>query len=128
MTKTKNKTMSYHVYGIKNCNTVKKALAWLDARQIPYVFHDYKKEGLSAARLESWIAQTGWEALLNKRGTTWRKLDKTRQEKITGAEAAQQLMLENTSIIRRPLIEQDGKVKVLGFEENEYLTTFNDHL
>lgn len=120
--------MSYQVYGIKNCNTVKKALAWLDARQIPYVFHDYKKEGLSAARLESWIAQTGWEVLLNKRGTTWRKLDKTRQEKITGAEAAQQLMLENTSIIRRPLIELDGKVKVLGFEENEYLTTFNDHL
>lgn len=120
--------MTYHVYGIKNCNTVKKALSWLDAHKIPYVFHDYKKEGVNKERLLSWIAQTGWEALLNKRGTTWRKLDKAVQEKVTGPESAIQIMLDHSSIIRRPLIEADGKVQALGFDESEYLTTFNAHL
>lgn len=120
--------MTYQVYGIKNCNTVKKALNWLDSHNIPYVFHDYKKEGVDKEKLNAWIAQTGWEALLNKRGTTWRKLDQAVQETIINVEAAVPIMLENSSIIKRPLIEAEGKVKAMGFDENEYLTTFNDHL
>lgn len=108
------------VYAIPNCNTVKKALDWLKAHKVAYEFHDYKKKGIAATQLTSWSKQIGWEALINKKGATWRQLPKETQESITSQKAAINLMIEKTSIIRRPLIEEDGKILTLGFDENEY--------
>lgn len=108
------------VYAIKNCNTVKSALEWLMRHKIDYEFFDYKKSGISEAKLKAWSKQVGWENLLNKRGTTWRQLDKTIQEKITNEKSAIALMMEKTSLIKRPLIEKDGNVLLLGFDEELY--------
>lgn len=108
------------VYGIKNCNTVKNALDWLKKNNVEFEFHDYKKSGITASRLSDWSKQVGWESLVNKRGTTWRQLDEALQNKITNEKAAIALMLEKTSVIKRPLIEDKGKVLLLGFDETEY--------
>jgi len=108
------------VYAIPNCNTVKKALDWLKANKVAYEFHDYKKKGITATQLTAWSKQIGWEALINKKGTTWKQLPNEFQETITNQKAAIALMMEKTSVIRRPLIEEDGKVLVIGFEEAEY--------
>jgi len=108
------------VYAIPNCNTVKKALDWLKAHKVAFEFHDYKKNGITATQLTSWSKQIGWESLINKKGATWRQLPKEIQESITSQKAAINLMIEKTSIIRRPLIEEDGKILALGFDENEY--------
>jgi Spx/MgsR family transcriptional regulator len=110
------------VYGIKNCNTVKTALDWLKKHKVDFEFHDYKSKGISEAKLKDWSRQVGWEALVNKRGTTWRQLDKAIQSSITGEKAAIALMNEKTSVIKRPLIEKNGKVVALGFDEKEYGT------
>lgn len=114
--------MTMTVYGIKNCNTVKSALAWLDKHQVTYEFHDYKKLGITDAKLKAWTAQVGWERLVNKRGTTWRQLDEATQAKVTNQAAAIALMKEKTSVIKRPLLEAGGKVVALGFDEQEYQT------
>jgi len=108
------------VYGIKNCNTVKSALAWLKKKNVEFDFHDYKTKGITEPKLKAWSKQVGWESLVNKRGTTWRRLDEAVQKKITTEKAAIALMMEKTSVIKRPLIEKDGKVLLLGFEEWEY--------
>ncbi len=108
------------VYAIPNCNTVKKALDWLKANEIVYEFHDYKKKGVTATQLKNWSTQIGWEALINKKGTTWKQLPKEVQEKINSQKAAIDLMMEKTSVIRRPLIEENGKVLVIGFDESAY--------
>ncbi len=108
------------VYGIKNCNTVKAALDWLNKNKIEVEFHDYKKAGITAAKLADWSKQVGWETLVNKRGTTWRQLDESVQKKITTEKAAIALMIEKSSVIKRPLIEEKGKVIALGFDETEY--------
>ena len=108
------------VYAIPNCNTVKKALDWLKAKKIVYEFHDYKKLGITSAILTSWCAQVGWEALVNKKGATWRQLPPEVQAKITTQKAAIALMIEKTSIIKRPLLTINDKVILLGFEEVEY--------
>ena len=108
------------VYAIPNCNTVKKALDWLKANKIDYEFHDYKKKGITASFLTSWCKQVGWETLINKKGTTWKQLSKEKQESITSQKAAIALMIEKTSIIRRPLIEENEKVILIGFDEAEY--------
>ncbi len=108
------------VYAIPNCNTVKKALDWLKANKVAYEFHDYKKLGVTATQLTNWSKQIGWEALINKKGATWRQLPKEIQESITTQKAAIALMIEKTSIIRRPLIEENGKIVVLGFDDAEY--------
>jgi Spx/MgsR family transcriptional regulator len=108
------------VYAIPNCNTVKKALDWLKANKVAYEFHDYKKLGVTATQLTNWSKQIGWEALINKKGATWRQLPKEIQESITTQKAAIALMIEKTSIIRRPLIEENGKIVVLGFDVAEY--------
>ena len=110
----------YIVYAIPNCNTVKKALDWLKANKINYTFHDYKKLGISSIQLNNWSKQVGWEALINKKGTTWKQLGPELQSTITNQKAAIALMTEKTSIIRRPLIEQDGKIIALGFDEADY--------
>lgn len=108
------------VYGIKNCNTVKSALDWLKNRKVDFDFHDYKSKGITEAKLKAWSKQIGWESLVNMRGTTWRKLDERVQKKITNEKAAIALMIDKTSVIKRPLIEIDSKVVALGFDEAEY--------
>jgi arsenate reductase len=113
------------VYGIKNCNTVKSAIDWLKKNKIDFQFHDYKTAGISPAKLKEWSDQVGWESLVNKRGTTWRQLDESVQSKITNEKAAINLMKEKTSVIKRPLIEVDGKVLLLGFNEVEYRKVVN---
>ncbi len=108
------------VYGIKNCNTVKTAVDWLKKNKIDFEFHDYKSKGISEAKLKEWSKQVGWESLVNKRGTTWRQLDEATQASVKNEKSAIALMKEKTSVIKRPLIEEDGKVVVLGFDEEEY--------
>jgi arsenate reductase (glutaredoxin) len=109
------------VYGIKNCNTVKTALDWLKKKKIDYSFHDYKKEGVTDVILKNWCKQVGWESLVNKKGMTWRQLDDAIKAKVTNESSAIALMKEKTSVIKRPLIEIDGKVVALGFDEKEYV-------
>ena len=108
------------VYGIKNCNTVKSALEWLKKNKVEFEFHDYKSKGITEAKLKDWSKQVGWESLVNKRGTTWRQLDEAIQKKITSESAAIALMIDKTSVIKRPLIEENGKVLALGFDEDVY--------
>ena len=114
------------MYGIKNCDTVKKARRWLDEQQIAYRFHDYRADGLDAALLDTFINALGWEALLNTRGTTWRKLDETRRESIQNAASAAELMLEMPAIIKRPLLCAPGKPMLLGFTGSSYEHYFNE--
>ncbi|MBX7532659.1 ArsC family reductase [Qipengyuania sp. 1XM1-15A] len=110
--------MTIQLYGIPNCDTVKKARKWLDANGIDYAFHDYKKEGADAAKLERWSDAAGWEVLLNKRGTTFRKLDDADKADIDRAKAIA-LMTEHPSMIKRPVAEHSGGVLV-GFKEDEW--------
>jgi arsenate reductase (glutaredoxin) len=112
------------VYGIKNCNTVKSALTWLKEHDVDFEFHDYKSKGITDAKLKSWSKQVGWDSLVNRKGTTWRQLDEAVQKKITNEQAAQALMKDKTSVIKRPLIEKDGKVIALGFDEAGYSKAF----
>jgi arsenate reductase (glutaredoxin) len=108
------------VYGIKNCNTVKSAIEWLNKNKVEFEFHDYKKSGITATKLNEWCKQVGWESLVNKRGTTWRQLEEADQKKVINEKSAIALMLEKTSVIKRPLIEKNGKVVLLGFDEDVY--------
>ncbi|MFN7261601.1 MAG: ArsC family reductase [Cyclobacteriaceae bacterium] len=108
------------VYGIKNCNTVKSALDWLNKNKVDFLFHDYKKSGITANKLSTWCKQVGWENLVNKRGTTWRQLEEADQKKVTNEKAAIALMIEKSSVIKRPLVEHQGKVLLLGFDEDAY--------
>ena len=113
------------LYGISNCDTVKKARAWLSAHELTHEFHDYKKLGVSAAWLQEVATQTGWQALLNQRGTTWRKLDPATQNAITDQRAAIALMLAYPSLIKRPILETRGRYH-LGFNETQYQTIFGE--
>ncbi|WP_262245526.1 ArsC family reductase [Parapedobacter soli] len=108
-----------HVYGIKNCNTVKKALTWLTENNVPYTFHDFKKEGISLSKLEAWEQEIGWEPLVNKRGTTWRQLSPEAQRAVVDAASANALMQEKTSVIKRPIIETSEGL-LLGFDAEAY--------
>ena len=108
------------VYGIKNCNTVKTAIDWLKRNKIDFEFHDYKSKGVPVAQLKNWSKQVGWESLVNKKGMTWRQLDEDVQRRITNEKNAIALMMEKNSIIKRPLVEKDGKVVALGFDEQKY--------
>jgi arsenate reductase len=110
----------YIVYGIKNCNTVKKAIDWMNAHKIIYEFHDYKKSGISEDKLTSWCHQKGWEALLNKKGTTYRALEDQVKNSIVSEKEAIKLMLDKNSIIKRPVVEQSGKIIAIGFDEDNY--------
>jgi len=112
------------VYGIKNCNTVKSAIAWLKEHNVEFEFHDYKTKGITDVKLRSWSKQVGWESLVNKKGTTWRQLEEAVQKRITNEPAAINLMREKTSVIKRPLIERDGKVMALGFDEALFAKSF----
>lgn len=110
------------IYGIPNCDTMKKARKWLDSHHIEYEFHDYKKQGITKAKLKDWCTKADWEQLLNRRGTTWRKLDEETKNSINKTKAID-IMAENTSIIKRPVIENNGSI-LIGFSDEEYSATF----
>jgi len=107
----------YILFGIKNCDKVKKAMAFLKENQIDYSFHDYKKNGIKEEKLNQWVKQIGWESLINKQGTTWKMLDKNQQAQILDAKKAIALMIEKNSVIKRPLLEKNGQIVALGLEE-----------
>lgn len=106
------------VYGIRNCDTMRKAFAWLDSHGIAYDFHDYRKLGVSEAQLAKWAARAGWERLLNTRGPSFRKLPPAVQANLTEKKAFA-LMLENPSLIRRPIVEA-GRTLLIGFDADEF--------
>jgi arsenate reductase len=111
------------LYGIKNCDTMKKARAWLDGHEVGYAFHDYKAAGIARAKLEGWARQLGWETLLNKAGTTFRTLPDADKEGLTESKAIW-LMLAQPSLIKRPVLElSDGKLLV-GFKPETYAAAF----
>lgn len=111
------------LYGIPNCDTVKKARAWLDERGVAYHFHDYKKAGISRGKLDDWLQQVPWERLVNRAGTTFRQLPDA--QKPTDAPSAVTAMLANPSLIRRPLVERNGQVLTLGFKAEEFEKEMN---
>jgi len=110
--------MPITIYGIKNCDTMKKARAALDKKRVAYSFHDYKTQGIDKAKLEGWARKAGWEALLNRAGTTFRKLPDADKADITGKKAIA-LMLAQPSMIKRPVLEAPGKLLV-GFKPDDY--------
>lgn len=110
------------IYGIKNCNTMKKAMKWLDDHGVKYQFHDFKKSGLDEKLLKSWIKHVGWEALVNQRGTTWRKLAESDRDNLNEAKATR-LMLDNLSLIKRPVLEYKNTVYI-GYTDIEYAKIF----
>jgi arsenate reductase (glutaredoxin) len=110
--------VSATLYGIKNCDTMKKARAWLDERGIAYDFHDYKSRSIDRAQLEGWVKSVGWETLLNRAGTTFRKLPEEERAHIDEGKALA-LMLDQPSMIKRPVLERDGRI-VVGFKPELY--------
>ena len=110
------------IFGIKHCDTMKKAFAWLDDHGVRYDFHDYKSAGIDAAKLEAWSKQVGWQTLLNTRGTTWRKLSPSQQANIDETKALR-LMSENPSLIKRPVLET-GSALMVGFVPERYVEAF----
>jgi arsenate reductase len=110
--------MRITIYGIRNCDTMKKARAWLEAHGVDYDFHDYKTAGIDRATLEKWVKVVGWEVLLNRAGTTFRKLPDDAKQDIDEQKAIR-LMLEQPSIIKRPVLEQ-GRTLLVGFTEDRY--------
>ena len=110
--------MAATLYGIKNCDTMKKARAWLDAEGVPYAFHDYKAEGIDRPRLEAWARAVGWETLLNRAGTTFRKLPEADKADLDERKALA-LMLDQPSMIKRPVLDLDGRLLV-GFKPDYY--------
>ena len=104
------------VYGIPNCDTVKKARAWLAEQGVAYQFHDFKKQGVPADRLPAWIAAVGWEKLVNRQGTTWRKLDPATQAVVHDAASAAALMAGQPSVIKRPVVEWASGATTVGFD------------
>jgi arsenate reductase len=111
--------MPVTIYGIKNCDTMKKARAALDKRGVKYDFHDYKTQGIDKGKLEGWARKAGWEALLNRAGTTFRKLSDKDKEGITEKKAIA-LMLAQPSMIKRPVLEAGGGKLLVGFRPEEY--------
>jgi arsenate reductase (glutaredoxin) len=112
--------MTRRMYGIRNCDTVKKARAWLDQRGVDYDFHDYKVSGIDAEHLNRWFDELGWEKVLNRAGTTFRKLPDAQKENLS-REKALALMLAQSSMIKRPMLELSGRV-VVGFDPELYQT------
>lgn len=105
------------LYGIPNCDTVKKARAWLTAQGVSYQFHDFKKQGVPPDHLKAWSQTVGWETLLNRKGTTWRTLDAATQASVTDAASAQALMLAQASVIKRPVVDWGAGRITVGFKE-----------
>jgi len=110
--------MKPKIYGIRNCDTMKKAFAWLDSKKIAYEFHDYRKDGVPYGKLEQWAARAGWEKLANTRGPTWRKIPEAQRDNPSEARALA-LLARNASAIRRPIVEA-GSQLLIGFDPTEY--------
>jgi len=108
------------VYGIPNCDTIKKTRDWLDEHKIKYSFHDYKKSGITKTKLSAWSKTAGWETLLNKKSSTWRSLSPEAQKKVTNETTAIKVMMENNNIIKRPVIE-NGDVILVGYNEEQFI-------
>jgi Spx/MgsR family transcriptional regulator len=108
------------LYGIPNCNTVKKARDWLDANNIAYEFHDFKKQGIDEATIQQWLSQYPSEKLINRAGLTWRGLDEATKSSIIDNASAATLMQAKTSVIKRPILENDQQILALGFSESDY--------
>lgn len=106
------------LYGIPNCDSIKKARTWFEKRQIPYAFHDYKRAGIDKEKLEEWVLQVGWEPLLNKSGTTFRQLPDVLKQDIDGDKAVL-LMAAHPSMIKRPIVEADGEL-IVGYDSTAY--------
>jgi arsenate reductase len=115
-------TKAVTIYGIKNCETMKKARAWLEAHGVAYTFHDYKTVGIDRPSLESWVRAAGWETLLNRAGTTFRKLSESDKERLTEKKAIA-LMMAQPSMIKRPVLDVGGKLHV-GFKPEQYDRVF----
>ena len=115
--------MKVKVFGIPNCGSVKKARTFLEDNNIAYDFHDYKKEGVSEERLQKWGEEFGWETVLNKKGMTWRNLDEATKLAVINQDLAVKLMKQQTSAIKRPIIES-AKGNLIGFDENKYQSVF----
>lgn len=114
--------MSVTLYGITNCDTVRKARAWLDGRSVAYTFHDFRKAGVPQDRLAGWSRAVGWEKLVNRQGTTWRKLDPARQQGVSDEASARALMLAQPSVIKRPVVEWPGGATTVGFDPQAWET------
>jgi arsenate reductase len=110
---------SITVYGLPHCDITRLALSWLKKNKVAFEFHDYKKYGISSKKLNEWSKKTSWEKLLNKRGTTWKKLNPQIQQTINNEKAAIGLMQEHTSLIKRPVIEIDNSI-LIGYDEQVY--------
>jgi arsenate reductase len=115
--------MAVTIYGIKNCDTMKKARAWLDKHGADYSFHDYKAAGIDRAQLERWAKKVGWETLLNRAGTTFKKLPEKEKDSVTPTKAIA-LMLKQPSMIKRPVLEAGGGKLLVGFKPDLYAATF----
>ena len=111
--------MTKTLYGIPNCDTVKKARTWLTGQGIDFAFHDFKKQGLDRETASRWLEQLDWETLVNRKGTTWRNLPDERKAAIVDKASALELMLEHTSVIKRPVLEGDGALAA-GFSPDAY--------
>jgi len=114
--------MNVTLYGIRNCDTMKKARAWLDAHRVEYVFHDYKSAGINEKRLCRWCAELGWETVLNRNGTTFRKLPEADRQNLNERKAVD-LMLAQPSMIKRPILDL-GQQLLVGFKPDEYASAF----
>ena len=113
------------LYGIANCDSVKKARTWLATHAIEYEFHDYKKHGVDADLLRDWMMQLGWERIINRQGQTWRKLSDSEKAAVQDSAAALKLALDKPSVIKRPAVEYQGQL-ILGFDPAQYSTTFGE--
>jgi arsenate reductase len=107
------------VYGITNCDTIKKARAWLESHGVQYEFHDFKKQGITQEKLKQWCAKFGWEKVLNKSGMMWRKTSEEEKAKVVDETTAIQFMIQVPNSIKRPVVEYDGEI-LLGFDEEEF--------
>ncbi|SDO77523.1 arsenate reductase [Filomicrobium insigne] len=114
---------SVTIYGIKNCDTMKKARAWLDAHDVAFSFHDYKTQGIEKSMLEKWVGKVGWEILLNRSGTTFRKLPEADKTSLDEAKAVA-LMLAQPSMIKRPVLDVGGGALIVGFKPETYAAQF----
>ena len=113
------KTASITLYGIPNCDTVKKARQWLSDHGVEHQFHDFKKQGLDQSLLDDWLPQVGWEKLLNRKGTMWRRIDDAAKASVVDAPSAVQLMLEFPSLVKRPVVDWGSKITV-GFDPAQW--------
>ena len=108
------------LYGIANCDTVKRARAWLAGCDVPCEFHDFKKAGVPAGRLDAWLAAAGWQRLVNRQGNTWRKLDAATQQAVVDTVSTRALMLAHSSVIKRPVVEWDDGAITVGFDAADW--------